>query len=247
MIPLRDYRPSGIVPYVTYAILLVNVAVFLYQLVLGTQLSGVRTGRGFLTQGEVFILTYGVVPCKFFQTCAPHSYLSTPIPVWATLLTSMFMHGGWLHIGGNMLYLWIFGDNVEAAMGHGRFLAFYLLAGVAAAWAQVLTGVDSAIPMVGASGAISGVLAAYLFLFPHSRVLTLVFFFYFIRLVELPALFILGVWFALQLFSALGTGAAGGGVAFMAHVGGFVAGALLLFVFKKRGVPVPLIDSRRPY
>jgi membrane associated rhomboid family serine protease len=150
----------------------------------------------------------------------------------------MFLHGNLLHIGGNMLYLWIFGDNVEGAMGHVKFLLFYLLSGVIAAFSQIAANPNSTTPMIGASGAIAGVLGAYFLLYPYSRVLTLAIFFYFIRLIELPAVFVLGLWFLLQLLNvSLGVG---GGVAWLAHAGGFIAGALLVFVFKKRYVQIGL-------
>ncbi len=232
MIPLRDYRPSHVTPYVSYALLALNVGAFLYQLLLQGQVSDVRAGTGFISEGQVLVFKYGVVPCKLFGDCPANTTLDAALPAWMTLFTSMFMHGGLMHLGGNMLYLWIFGDNVEAAFGHVKFLAFYLLCGLAAALAQALPDLNSATPMIGASGAISGVLGAYLFLFPHARVLTLVPIFFFVQFIELPALIVLGLWFGLQLFSALS--GAGGGVAFMAHVGGFVAGAALYRLFLRR-------------
>ena len=153
---------SGIVPYVSYGLLAANVLVFLYQLFLDQQTSDVRSAIRFLSENDVFILQYGVVPCKFLGRCAPNSILATPTPVWTTLLSSMFMHGGLMHIAGNMLYIWIFADNVEAAFGHVKFFLFYVLCGLAAAFAQALVDTGSTIPMIGASGAISGVLGAYL-------------------------------------------------------------------------------------
>ena len=171
-----------------------------------------------------------------------------PIPIWLTLLTSMFLHGGILHLLGNMLYLWIFGDNVEDAMGAIRFLAFYLLCGVVAAFAQIAIGPGSSIPMVGASGAIAGVLAAYFMLFPQSRVLTLIPLFFFLRLVAVPAVFLLGFWFLLQVIAGAGSFGSAGGVAFFAHIGGFIAGLFLVFPFRQRSVPVTLwrmIKNRR--
>jgi membrane associated rhomboid family serine protease len=150
----------------------------------------------------------------------------------------MFLHGGWMHLIGNMLYLWIFGNNVEDAMGHARFLAFYVLCGAAAVFAQALPAPDSTIPMIGASGAISGVLGAYLLLYPHARVLVLIPLGAFSRLVYLPAMVVLGFWFALQLLSTLLADPNQPGVAFGAHAGGFVAGMLLIPLFKRRGVPL---------
>jgi len=170
------------------------------------------------------------------------------IPIWLTLLTSMFLHGGILHLLGNMLYLWIFGDNVEDAMGSVRFLVFYLLCGIVAAFAQIAIGSGSSIPMVGASGAIAGILAAYFMLFPQSRVLTLIPLFFFLRLVAVPAVFLLGFWFLWQVISGAGSFGSAGGVAFFAHIGGFIAGLFLVFPFRQRHVPVTLwrmIRNRR--
>ena len=163
-----------------------------------------------------------------------------------TVFTSMFLHGSPLHVGGNMLYLWIFGDNIEDALGHGRFLAFYLLSGVGAAAAQTVTSPTSVIPMIGASGAVSGVLGAYLLLFPYATILTLVIFGFFVRTVHIPAVIVLGFWIVLQLIngwltvsaSAMGRGEIGG-VAWFAHIGGFLAGMVLLLLFRPR-------TSRRP-
>lgn len=172
-----------------------------------------------------------------------------PIPIWLTLITSLFLHGGILHLLGNMLYLWIFGDNVEDAMGPIRFLAFYLLCGVVAAFAQIAIGPASSIPMLGASGAIAGVLAAYFMLYPQSRVLTLIPLFFFLRLVAVPAVFLLGFWFILQLVSGASSLGSSSGVAFFAHIGGFIAGLVLVFPFRQRHVPVTLwrmVKNRLP-
>jgi membrane associated rhomboid family serine protease len=167
---------------------------------------------------------------------------------WITPLTSMFMHGGWMHIIGNMWFLWVFGDNLEDVMGRGRFIGFYLLCGLAAAVGQMLIDPGSRVPMVGASGAISGVLAGYVRLFPHARVLTLVPIFIFLQFVELPAFLFIFIWFGLQLlqgFASLGqVGTGQGGVAFFAHIGGFVAGLVLVKLFR-RGKP-PRSGPRRP-
>jgi membrane associated rhomboid family serine protease len=202
MIPLKDVIPSRTRPVVTTMIVAINVLVFLLQLT--------------LPPGDVerFIYTFGLVPADF----------SVP-----SLFTSMFVHGGLGHVGGNLLYLWIFGDNVEDRLGHGRFLVFYLATGVVAALSQTAMDPESTVPMVGASGAIAGVMGAYFVLFPHSRVLTAVFIFFYLDLIEIPAIFFLGIWFLMQFFSgvgSLGADAAGGGVAFWAHVVGFAAGAL---------------------
>lgn len=236
--PLRDYRPSGSFPLVTIAIIAVNVLVYLYQaLILGGQPSPYRVRVGFrlehLSLEDVFIFTYGVSPCEVLGRCEP--FPEATFPIWLTLFTSMFLHGGPLHLASNMWYLWIFGDNVEDAMGRVRFLAFYLLGGLVAAAAQVFSSASSPIPMVGASGAIAGVLGAYMMLYPYGRVLTLVWFFYFIRFVQMPAIIVLGLWFLLQLLSAsIGGGSLeGGGVAWMAHIGGFLFGALLVRFFSR--------------
>jgi membrane associated rhomboid family serine protease len=209
MIPLRDTIPSSRVPLVNYGIIAANVAVFLHETTLGPRL-------------DAFVYTYGLVPREF----AP-----------ATLVTSMFLHGGWGHLLGNMLYLYIFGDNVEDRLGHPRYLVFYLLCGVAAAATQALTNPDSSVPMVGASGAIAGVSGAYLLFFPRARVVTILPLFIFLQIVEIPAVFFLAVWFLWQLASGvatLGTRDAAGGVAVWAHVGGFVSGMVLGPTLRRR-------------
>jgi membrane associated rhomboid family serine protease len=168
---------------------------------------------------------------------APFEPLDSP-PWWATLLTSMFMHGGLLHIAFNMLFLWIFGNNIEDSMGRGRFVLFYLLAGLTAAYAQALLDTNATVPAIGASGAVAGVLGGYLLLYPHARVLTLVFIIFFVTLIEIPALVMLGIWFALQFLPAIGQLAtpdvAGGGVAYFAHIGGFVFGLAAIKLFANR-------------
>jgi membrane associated rhomboid family serine protease len=179
---------------------------------------------------------YGLTPRELTTGVPPH-----PFPVGVTLFTSMFVHGGLFHVAGNMLYLWIFGNNVEDAMGRARFVLFYLLSGLGAAFSQVLAGPNSTIPMVGASGAVSGVLGAYLLLYPHARVLTLIILGWFWRVVEIPALVVLGFWIVVQVVNGLWTFSfQGGGVAWFAHIGGFAAGMLLLPFFKQRTVPVRL-------
>ena len=200
MIPLRDVIPSRSTPVVTMALLAVNVVVFLYQWSLGER------------AGTAFVFEWGVIPADFTVL---------------TMFTSMFLHGGFLHAGGNMLYLWIFGDNVEDRLGKGRFLFFYLLCGAAAAIGQILINPDSRIPMVGASGAVAGVMGAYFVMYPQSRIVTLVPFFLF-QIIEVPAVFFLGIWFLMQFLSGVGSiaqvEAGTGGVAFWAHGAGFVAG-----------------------
>src|SRR5438309_12047983 len=210
MIPLRDIIPSRTVPYITITIIALNALAWLFEVSLSPEVL------------EQFLRIYGVVPADF---TAP------------TLITSMFLHGSWMHVIGNMWYLWIFGDNVEDRLGHGRFIVFYLLCGIAAAIGQIAIDPSSTLPTIGASGAIAGVMGAYFVLYPHSRVLTLIPWI-FIQVVELPASALLGFWLLMQLFSA-GTVAVtaashGGGVAFAAHVVGFVAGVGGVFVFRKR-------------
>lgn len=221
MIPLKDDNPTRIQPVISWFILGSCVLVFLYQLSLGQQ-------------AERLVYALGMVPAVLLGTKAlPPEITLVPAPV--TLLTSMFLHGGWMHLIGNMLYLWVFGDNVEDAMGHWRFIAFYLICGVAAALAQLAIDPGSTTPMIGASGAIAGLLGAYLLLHPKAHVLVLIPMGVFSQVVRLPAMLVLGFWFVLQLFNQLLQGT-GGGVAFMAHIGGFVAGMLLIPLFKYRRV-----------
>ena len=210
MIPLRDVVPSRTTPYITITIIVLNALAWLFEVSLRPD------------QLPVFLQVYGVVPA-YFQP--------------ATLITSMFLHGSWMHVIGNMWYLWIFGDNVEDRVGHGRFIFFYLLCGIAAAVGQIAADPTSELPTVGASGAIAGVMGAYFVLYPHSRVLTLLPWI-FIQIVEMPAIVLLGFWFLMQLFSAgaiaVTANTQGGGVAFAAHVVGFLAGVVGIFVFRKR-------------
>ena len=223
MIPLRDDNPSALKPIVNISLIVVCSVVFLWEFLHGPQ-------------GSALIgYSLGLVPSVLFGFDQLPPELSV-VPPAATIFTSMFLHGGWMHLIGNMLYLWIFGDNVEDSMGHGRFVVFYILCGVAAALAQALPDPHSQLPMVGASGAISGVLGAYLLLYPHARVLVLIPLGFFLQTARLPASIVLLLWFALQFLSNLMTKSGSGGVAFRAHIGGFVAGMLLVWVFKKRGV-----------
>ncbi len=217
MIPLRDRNPSGTFPVVTVAIIVVNMVMFIYELSMGYRL-------------ERFLMTWGLVPLKashFF-----HIPELTIADAFAPFFTSMFLHGGWLHVIGNMWYLWIFGDNVEDRLGHVRYALFYLICGLGAAVTHVLFNSSSGVPVVGASGAVAGVLGAYLFCFPKARVLTLVFIFIFITTIEIPAYFFLAFWFLLQFLSGTMSIAArvgdAGGVAWWAHVGGFVLGVILI-------------------
>jgi membrane associated rhomboid family serine protease len=235
MIPLKDDVPSRSVPVITIMLIALNVLAFFYQVSLGLDTRGPGAGAA-----EAFILEFGLVPCRLAGSCLAAGDFPSPV---LTIFTSMFMHGGLFHIGGNMLYLWIFGDNVEDTLGHGRFFLFYLASGVAAAVGQVLLNSDSRVPMVGASGAVSGVLGAYLLLFPYARILTLLIIGFFIKFVHVPAMIVLGFWIVVQLlngfitFSAqsLGRGESGG-VAWFAHIGGFLAGMMLLFLLRPRRI-----------
>jgi membrane associated rhomboid family serine protease len=221
-LPIRDDNPHTVTPYVTYALIIACAAAFLWQLSLGDQ------------GNEVAVRSFGLTPGNLFGTVQLDPRL-TPVPAWMTVFTSMFMHGGWMHFLGNMGYLYIFGDNVEASLGHKRYLIFYLLCGLAAALSQSIAAPSSDIPMIGASGAIAGVLGAYLMLHPRSSIKVLIFF-GIITVINVPAFIVLGLWFGLQLLSNAGADAGAPGVAFLAHIGGFVAGAVLVFFFKKRSV-----------
>ncbi len=221
MIPLKDRNPTHKVPYVTVVLIAVNVAVFVYEISLGESL-------------PAFFDRYGIIPAHVYATLTGEVI---SISVLGTLFSSMFLHGGWLHLGGNMLYMWVFGDNVEDKLGHGRFIIFYLLCGLASAVLHVVIEPASTIPTIGASGAIAGVLGAYATMFPRARVVTLIPIFIFIQIAELPALLVLGFWFVLQFFNgmlALGeSDAQMGGVAWWAHIGGFAAGVLLVRTFRR--------------
>jgi membrane associated rhomboid family serine protease len=235
MFPISDDNPRRhLTPYVSWTLIGINVVVFLWQFSLGT------------AGGEEAIYSYGMIPARLFGYAELPPELAAPAP-WMTIFTSMFMHGGWLHLGSNMLYLWIFGDNIEDSTGHVRFLIFYLLCGVAAALGQGMFDPASEIPMVGASGAISGVLGAYILLHPGATVRVLIFFGFFATVAHVPALIVLGLWFVLQLFSGFATPSESGGVAFWAHIGGFAAGFVLISVFKRRDVPVLEKPHHRPF
>jgi membrane associated rhomboid family serine protease len=225
MIPLHDDNPTTLTPFVTVGLIVACVAVFLWQL-------GLSPGAA-----ERAVYAYGMIPAVLFGERNLPAELAA-IPATLTVVTSMFMHGGWMHLIGNMLYLWIFGNNVEDAMGHGRFVVFYLLSGLAAALAQAFQDPGSTVPMIGASGAIGGVLGAYVLLYPQARVLVLIplgFFFYTLRI---RALYVLGFWFVLQFVSSALAGEQAGGVAYWAHIGGFVAGMVLILPFRKKGFPL---------
>ena len=226
MIPIGDDdRGQRRRPVVVITLILINIAVFIYQLSLSAESS---------LELERFIFAWGARPFELtnMQDIAPE----IGVPIWATVVSSMFMHGGWLHIGGNMLFLWVFGDNIEDAMGHLKFLIFYLLCGIGAVVGQVLIGPDSTVPMVGASGAISGVLAAYLAMFPGGRVRVLVFIVIFVTVLSLPAVIVIGFWIVLQFINGAAQigpeTAQTDGVAYFAHIGGFVTGLVLVFLFR---------------
>lgn len=217
MFPIRDDNPHFLTPFATLGLIVANGLSWVLLQGLGTE-----------PALSASVLGLGLVPAD---------------AAWHSVLTSMFLHGSWLHLIGNMWFLWIFGNNVEDAMGHFRFLVFYLLCGVAAALAQVATDPRSGIPMVGASGAIGGVMGAYVLLYPRVHVHLLVVLGFYVNTIAVPAFLMLGYWFALQLLSGVGTlGMKGGGVAFWAHAGGFVAGAILVFVFRNRA-----LLERHPY
>jgi len=216
MIPLRDDNPIRTRPLVTFALIALCTLAFLWQVSLSAN-----------GQQQVAYL-FGFIPAVLFGNAQLEGQW---IPASTTIITSMFLHGGWLHLIGNMLYLWIFGDNIEDRIGRGRFLVFYLVCGGVAALGQGLADPQSEIPMIGASGAISGVLGAYLVLYPRAKVLVLLPLLIFITTVRVPALVVLGIWFAGQLLSSLIAAPGSGGVAFAAHVGGFVAGVVLIRLF----------------
>lgn len=224
MFPLKDDIPSQRFPVVNVWLIIVNILCFVYQLSLGPD-------------QEAFIVTHGFVPARFV---AEQAGSGISLGSYGPIFSSMFLHGGLLHVFANLWMLWIFGDNVEDRMGHGRYLLFYLLCGVGAAFAQFWANPQARVPMIGASGAIAGVLGAYVFLFPRARILTFIPIFILFYLVEIPAYFFIGFWFLMQFLqgaaqqAALG-GLVEGGVAWWAHVGGFAAGVLLLYFFKRDG------------
>jgi membrane associated rhomboid family serine protease len=240
MIPLRDLNPTRRFPIFTLLILVANIVVFVYELLL--QISS-------QTAINVFYAEYGFIPCLVTNTCPAElvrelALLHDPVSPLASLFTAMFVHGGWLHIAGNMLFFWIFGNNVEDEMGHFRFLIFYFVCGLIAAFAQIAFDPTSTVPSLGASGAIAGVLGAYFVLYPTAPVDTAIFVI-FVFFVRLPAFVVLGVWIVLQFFT--GVGELGthdtGGVATFAHIGGFVAGMVLVFLFRRRqprALPYPM-------
>uniref|UniRef100_A0A7V1EI33 Rhomboid family intramembrane serine protease n=1 Tax=candidate division WOR-3 bacterium TaxID=2052148 RepID=A0A7V1EI33_UNCW3 len=214
MIPLKDEIKSSTKPIVTYIILGINIIVYIYEFSLGQY-------------KEQFIYQFGTIPYELFNPSGIGSYL--------TIFSSMFTHANFMHLAGNMLFLWVFADNVEDLLGHIRFLIFYIVCGIVAVFLHSITTPTSNIPMVGASGAISGVMGAYLIFFPKARILSLIPLGFFMRITYLPSLFFIGIWFLYQfLLGVVSIGMEGGGVAYFAHIGGFVAGLLFALPFKKR-------------
>lgn len=245
MIPLRDDNPTRITPYVTWALVAINVLIFLVEQFAGGLIETREGLRGSLSG----------------WTCVPYEVThnwdlaingTTIRPFWLTLFTSMFLHGGWTHLGGNMLFLVVFGNNIEEALGRARYIAFYLACGVLAAAAQIAIGPDSFVPTLGASGAIAGVLGGYLLLYPHARVNSLIFLGFFATVARVPAYLLLGFWIVSQFFSQITgslmtrPGAEEGGVAYMAHIGGFIAGLLLIRLFGAKPTPLPNDYTNRP-
>ena len=225
MIPLHDDNPVEITPVITISLIVVCTLVFIWQVLLGDQ------------SGQAIVYSLGVIPAVLLDRVSLPEQLVL-VPAQLTVFTSMFLHGGIPHLAGNMLYLWIFGNNVEDAMGHFRFVIFYLLCGIAAVGGQVLQNPDSQIPMIGASGAISGVLGAYLLLYPHARVLVAIPLGFILYTVRLSAAWVLGFWFIIQIVSSLLADPGSVGVAWFAHIGGFATGMLLIPLFKYRRFPL---------
>ena len=215
-LPLKDDNPTSTFPLITLGLILTNGLVFYHQMSLDT------------VESQNFIFKWGAIPYQIHHGEVLREFPEIPLPL--TIFSSMFLHGGFLHLFGNMLYLWIFGNNIEDTLGHLRFLLFYLVCGLVAGLAQVFSNPESTVPMIGASGAVAGVLGAYLLLFPGARILTLFFIFIFIKFVRLPALVVLGFWFFIQLLGVWGGSISN--VAFFAHVGGFIAGLILVKIFQ---------------
>lgn len=224
LLPIRDDNPTIMPSFVTIATIAVCVIVSLYQLTLSDR------------QEQVFALGFGMIPSVLFGTRELSASIPTVDP-WLTVITSMFLHGGLMHLAGNMVYLWVFGNNIEDSMGHVRFVVFYLVCGAAAALTQAFVEPDSPLPMIGASGAVSGVLGAYLVLHPHARV-TVLFFYGLVTTVNLPAMAVLGWWIVVQLVNVMLAEPGQGGVAWYAHIGGFVAGMALIGPFRYGHIPL---------
>ncbi len=222
MVPLRDDNPTRITPYVTYGLIAVNILVFLYEISLPPPAL------------DQFFRTWAVVPRELTLALEGTTLATSPLPEWTTLITSQFLHGGFLHIAGNMLFLWIFGNNVEDCLGHIKYLIFYLTCGILAALTQWFFSSSSTIPSLGASGAIAGVMGAYILRYPRAEIITLIPLGFFSNIVRLPAYFFLGFWFVQQAFNGIiglkasaDIGMQNGGIAYLAHAGGFVFGAIL--------------------
>ena len=223
MIPLKDDNPIQIFPVMTIGIITLNILIYLYQLSLSPE------------AGQALLDRYGAIPALLMHPFSPDlliAKIAPALPPALTVFSSMFMHGGFLHLLGNMLYLWVFGNNIEDTLGHSRFLIFYLVCGFFAAFFHTLSDMNSTIPMIGASGAIAGVLGAYILLFPRANVSTLFIFIIFIKVIKVPAVLILGLWFLIQLLNA---GTEGGSIAWYAHLGGFLTGLILVRFFKPAG------------
>jgi membrane associated rhomboid family serine protease len=245
MIPLRDENPTRITPYVTWGLIILNIIIFLLE-VSGGMVETPRALTGWMAG-------WTMVPAEITQGRDYAINGPTIQPFYLTIFTSMFLHGGWLHLGSNMLYLFIFGNNIEDALGHFKYIVFYLLSGIAAAALQIFWSPDSAVPMLGASGAIAGVLGGYLMLYPRANVKTLVILFIIITVINVPAYLLLGLWIVGQFFSQftnsmaeMANGAEQGGVAYLAHIGGFIAGMVLIRLMGGRPTrPLDMQDS--PY
>jgi membrane associated rhomboid family serine protease len=235
--PIKDDVPTARTPYLTIGLIAVNTLIFLYTRILGPEAF------------EYYIVSYGFIPMRFFEgSNMAHVFgVSLDSPILLTPFSSMFLHGGWLHLIGNMLVLWIYGNNIEDYLGPVKFLLFYLLAGIAAVTLYSAINLDSVVPLVGASGAIAGVMGAYMVLHPKAEITVLIFFF-FIQFVTLPAKIVLGIWFGMQLVMSLVGSSSGGGVAWLAHVGGFVFGYIVLrIVISIWGRGTPSGDRQRVY
>jgi membrane associated rhomboid family serine protease len=235
--PLRDNIPTERFPFVTIALIVANVLMYFFF-----QKGGISLGSPTDIDFQCNVINYGTIPYEVTHWGTQVAAQGCPrpdAPTWLTLFTSMFMHGGLLHLGGNMLFLWIFGNNVEDSMGPVRYLVFYLLGGLAADAGQILFSLNSTVPSLGASGAVAAVLGGYLLLFPRARVVTLIFIVFFFTILELPAILFLGIWILEQAlfayFDLLQPAGQGGGVAYFAHIGGFVFGLLLIRLFASEG------------
>jgi membrane associated rhomboid family serine protease len=256
MLPIKDYNPTSSRSIVVPVIIAINVIVFFFWQPFSIGSSSTQEQQEQVEKKVIFFSCHASIPYELSHghnlSDAPPATRDPDIQqdvfveqhfcpnknVWLSVLYTMFLHGGLLHIGGNMLFLWIFGNNIEDKLGKLKFIIFYLLCGVAATYAQTFVSPSSGVPQIGASGAIAGVLGAYLILFPRARVRTL-FFFFFIFFFDVPAIVLLGLWFALQLLQGVGPAATTGGVAYMAHVGGFIAGMILLLLFRPRNTVPP--------